>query len=98
MSDNHGNPNNILVIFVINGNTYNDIEINVKAILHSVIQKVLKQTNNLTKKIEDWRLTFNDVEIDLSTKASDAGIIEGSILFLDIISPGGGGSYEPDSY
>ena len=85
------NKNMITVTAVVNGTTHHNMEINIKADVKGTIEKVLLKTKTNVGDINEWKLTFNNETIALEVKIEDASITEGSTIFIDPTTPGGGG-------
>lgn len=86
------NKNLITVTAVVNGTTHRNIEINIKSDVKGTIESVLGRTNTNVGDINEWKLTFNNQTIAFEVKIEDAQIMDGSTIFIDPTTPGGGGN------
>lgn len=64
-------------------------KVNINQPLSVAVKKALKD-NNQVRELEDWIVTFNGSQLDISQKIENLGLSDGDILKLTLTEGGGG--------
>lgn len=84
------NPNKVVVSVIVNGQPL-DVEVNLNAPLQVVAQHALNQSGNSGQPLDNWEMRDADGQVlDLSRKAGDFGLANGTKLFLNLKAGVGG--------
>lgn len=79
----------ILLNFRIQNEVIPINHVNINQPLSVAVKKALKD-NNQARPLEDWIVTFNGNQLDISQKVKDLGLSDGDILKLTLTDGGGG--------
>lgn len=90
MSKKEENDKLITLNFRIQNETIPVDKVNVKQPLSVAVKKALKG-NDQGRPIEDWIVTFDGKQLDISDKVEDLGLSDGDTLKLTLKDGGGGG-------
>jgi hypothetical protein len=85
-------PNQISLIFIVNGTETRVDKVNINEPLHVPVQRALNQTGNSGRPIGDWQVIYNDQTLDINQKVEQYGLPDGAIIFLSL-KAGQGGSF-----
>jgi len=82
--------NKITLTVVVNG-TDTEVEANVNAPLHTIIQEALRETGNTGQPPENWRILDQPgTQLDPNRKIEEYHLISGTKLFLSLKEGVGG--------
>jgi len=82
--------NLITLVFIVNGVEYTIEKVNINQPLSVSVSKVLKDSGNTGRDIDDWQLKWNDNNLDFNKKVEDYNLPDGAQLFLSLKAGIGG--------
>ena len=78
-----GQENRVMLTVVVSG-TPTEVETNLNAPLSEVAKKAINQVGSKEKDLDKWKLTdSNKNELSFDQKVGEAGLQNGSTVFLD---------------
>ena len=78
-----GQENRVMLTVVVSG-TPTEVETNLNAPLSEVAKKAINQVGSKEKDLDKWKLTdSNKNELSFDQKVGEAGLHNGSTVFLD---------------
>ena len=78
-----GQENRVMLTVVVSG-TPTEVETNLNATLSEVAKKAINQVGSKEKDLDKWKLTdSNKNELSFDQKVGEAGLQNGSTVFLD---------------
>jgi len=84
------NHNQLITLnFRIQNETIPIDKVNINQPLSVPVKKALKD-NNQVRELEDWVVTFNGSQLDISQKIENLGLSDGDTLKLTLTEGGGG--------
>jgi hypothetical protein len=83
-------PNQVSLVFIVNGTETLVEKVNVNQPLHVAVQKALEQTGNTGRPLGDWQAIFNDQTLDMNKKVGEFGFPDNAVIFLSLRAGQGG--------
>jgi hypothetical protein len=91
MPDKNKGNDNVITLEVVVGGTPVKVSANVEAPLQSIIGKALADSGNVGQNPNDWELVDKAGKpYNLNQKSGDAGLKDGSAVYLNRKAGGGG--------
>ena len=84
------NPNQISLVFIVNGTETIVEKVNINQPLHVSVQKALDQTGNSGRPISEWQVIFNDQPLDINKKVEEYNFPNDAVIFISLKAGQGG--------
>lgn len=84
------NPNQISLVFIVNGTETIVEMVNINQPLHVSVQKALDQTGNSGRAIGEWQVICNDQPLDVNKKVEEYNFPNDAVIFISLKAGQGG--------